>query len=69
MTKGISVVILRGIQETTLSQLHVNYMGIGKASLRATELVFRISLNADIENLLKNVLYFWNFSRLNPKTL
>ena len=55
--KGRYIVIPEVLQQQVLIQLHINHMAIDKHKLLAHRSVYRIGMNADIENHIKNFLH------------
>ena len=55
--------MLAALQDKALKQLHLNHMGMKNTRLLALESIHWINLNAEIEEMVKNVPPAWNFKQ------
>ena len=65
--KGRHIVIPQSLRQQILEQLHTNHMGIEKTKLLACESVYWSSINADMENFIKNCATCLQFQQTEPK--
>ena len=65
--KGRHVIIPEKLKTQKLDQLHVNHMGTEKTKLLACKSVYRININDDIENHIKNCVTCLTFQQTQPK--
>ena len=66
--KSRHVIISDKLKMQALDELHVNHMGIEKTKLLASESIYWVNINDDIENYVKIVLHALHFSRHNQRT-
>ena len=62
MMKGRHIIIPKVLQQQALDQLHVNHMDI-EVKLLASELVYWININADMNNYIKITIHVFNSSQ------
>ena len=65
--KDKCIVKLKALQQQDLKELHINHMGIKKPKLLASNSVYLIGMNAEIENHMKIVLHALIFSKPSQK--
>ena len=65
--KGQHTVIPNSLRQQVLGQLHTNHMGIEKTKLLACESLYWSSINADIEDYIKNCATCLEFQQMQPK--
>ena len=51
--KGRCIIVPEELQKQALEQLHSNHMGIDKTRLQAFKSIYWMTINADIENIIK----------------
>ena len=56
------------LKTQALDILHINHMGTEKTKLLASESIYWVNINNDIENFIKIVLHVLHFSRHNQRT-
>ena len=65
--KGGHIAIPSSLRQQVLDQLHTNHTGIEKTKLLVHESVYWSSINADIENYIKNCTTCFEFQQMQPK--
>ena len=65
--KGRCIIMPTNLRHQILEQLHTNHMGIEKIKLLAHESVYWSSINADIDNFIKNCPTCLHFQLTQPK--
>ena len=65
--KGRHIIIPTSLRQQILEQLHINHMGIKKTKLLACQSVYQPSINADIDNFIKNCTTCLHSQQMQPK--